>query len=98
MIYLIFFLLELLEKIDEGSKAMSALTKKERDGLDEVFLSIHTQRDKYKKFKELSTLILSHKTCFNLTKLIKQAIYGLKRQKISHFGENLAKKKKNLSK
>ena len=28
---------------------MSALTKNERDGLDEVFLSIHTHTDKNKR-------------------------------------------------
>jgi len=77
---------------------MSALTKKEREGLDDVFLSIHTQRDKYKKLKEIATLILSHETHPNLTKLLKRAIYGLKRQKISHIWGNIAKKKKNLSK
>ena len=30
---------------------MSALTKKERDGLEDVFLSIHSHTDKYQKIK-----------------------------------------------
>jgi len=77
---------------------MSALTKKERDGLDEVFLSIHSQSEKYSKFKEIASLILSNESDINLAKLLKQAKYRLKRAKIAHFMGYLAKKKKNLSK
>ena len=77
---------------------MSALTKNERDGLEDVFLSIHTQQDKYQKIKEISSLILSHETSFNLEKLLKQAKHGLKETKLSQFLLKFSKKKKNLSK
>ncbi|MDQ1337648.1 MAG: hypothetical protein QG617_615, partial [Campylobacterota bacterium] len=40
---------------------MSALTKQERDGLEEVFLSIHTHDGRYKKMRELSSLIIASK-------------------------------------
>jgi len=76
---------------------MGTLTKKERDGLEDVFLSIHST-DKYKKFKDLSTLITSNYTALNLKKLLKHAKYGLKETKISHFLLKFTKKKKNLSK
>ena len=77
---------------------MSALTKKERDGLEDVFLSIHSNNEKYQKIKEISSLIMSNDTAINFTKLLKQAKYGLKETKISHFLAYISKKKKNLSK
>ncbi len=77
---------------------MSVLTKKERDGLEDVFLSIHSNSDKYQKIKEISSLIMNHNTAINFTDLLKQAKYELKETKISHFLAYLSKKKKNLSK
>jgi len=77
---------------------MSALTKNERDGLDDVFLSIHTHKNKYQKIKEISALIFSKETHLNMQKLLKQAKQGLKETKFSHFLLQLSKKKKNLSK
>ena len=77
---------------------MSALTKDEREGLEEVFLSIHAHGDKYKKIKELSSLIISHTSSIDYLKLLKQAKHRLNKAKISHFSLNFSKKKKNLSK
>jgi len=77
---------------------MSALTKDERDGLEEVFLSIQSHRDKYKKIKDISSLIVSHTSSLDYAKLLKQAKYRLNKTKLSHFLLNLSKKKKNLSK
>jgi len=77
---------------------MGVLTKNERDGLEDVFLSIHTSTDKYKKIKDLSALIMTHETTLNFKKLLKQAKYGLKETKISQFLLKYSKKKKNLSK
>ena len=77
---------------------MSVLTKHERDGLDEVFLSIHANQDKLQRIKELSSLILSRKNNFSMTKLLKVAKYGIKESKISHFFSFNGSKKKNLSK
>ena len=77
---------------------MSALTKKERDGLEDVFLSIHSNSDKYQKIKEISSLVMNHNSTINFADLLKRAKYGLKETKISHFLVNLSKKKKNLSK
>jgi len=75
---------------------MSALTKNERDGLEDVFLSIH--KDRYTKLKEISSLIMSHETTINFTKLLKQAKLGIQETKISQYLFKLSKKKKNLSK
>ena len=77
---------------------MSALTQNERDGLEDVFRSIHTPSDKYQKIKDISILLMSHKTGFNLAKLLKQAKKGLKETKLSHFLFKFRQKKKNLSK
>ncbi len=77
---------------------MSALTKKERDGLEDVFLSIHSHNEKYQKIKEISSLIINNNTTINFSNLLKRAKYGLKETKISHFLAYLSKKKKNLSK
>ena len=57
---------------------MSALTKKERDGLEDVFLSIHSHSDKYQKIKEISSLIMDKNHTVNFPKLLKQAKIGLK--------------------
>jgi hypothetical protein len=77
---------------------MSTLTKNEREGLDDVFLSIHSDKNRYEKLKQLSSLIMSHETSINCLKLVKQAKIGLKEAKLSHYLLNLSKKKKNLSK
>jgi len=76
---------------------MGALTKKERDGLEDVFLSIQSV-NRYERLKDLSNLIISKPKKIHFQKLVKQAKYGLKETKISHFLLKFAKKKKNLSK
>ena len=76
---------------------MSALTKKERDGLEDVFLSIHSNT-KYKKIKSLATLIMSRNLDLSMHDLLKRAKIRLKKSKISKFSSFLNKKKKNLSK
>ncbi len=77
---------------------MSALSKSERDGLDDVFLSIHSNGDKYQKIKEISALIISKKNKFSMQKLLKQAKYGLKETNFTNLMIYFDKKKKNLSK
>ena len=77
---------------------MSTLTKQERDGLEEVFLSIHARDGKYEKMKELSSLIIASKISSAAAKLLKRAKFGLKRGKTSYFLSFFDKKKKSLSK
>ena len=76
---------------------MSVLTKKERDGLEDVFLSIHS-KNKYNKIKSLATLIMSRNLDFSMYDLLKKVKKKLKKPKISNFSSYLSKKKKNLSK
>jgi hypothetical protein len=76
---------------------MSALTKKERDGLEDVFLSIHAN-NKYNKIKSLATLIMSRNLDLSMHDLLKKVKTELKKSKISNFSSYLSKKKKNLSK
>ena len=77
---------------------MSTLTKQEKDGLEDVFLSIHSTGDKYKKLKSLSSLIIASDISSALSKLLKRAKFGLKKSKSSQFISFLDKKKKSLSK
>lgn len=77
---------------------MSILSKSERDGLEDVFLSIHSNQDKYQTIKHISALIISKKNNFSIPKLLKQAKEGLKETKVTHFMTFFDKKKKNLSK
>ncbi len=77
---------------------MGSLTKRERDGLDDVFLSIRSHEDKYQKLKRLSALIISKGIDFSRYEFIKQAKIGLKNSKLSQLLTNISKKKKNLSK
>ncbi len=77
---------------------MSALTNKERDGLEDVFLSIHSHQEKYQKIKEISSLLMLQKSSDNFVSLVKRAKVGLNETKISHLLSYLSKKKKYLSK
>lgn len=62
---------------------MSALTQEERDGLEDVFLSIHAHRTKYH---------------FSFKYFFKGSKYGLKKINISHLLLLFNKKKKHLRK
>ena len=77
---------------------MSTLTKRERDGLEDIFLSINTDRSKYAKFNEVSLLSISKNISIFTSKFLKVANIGLKESKISQFISIFTKKKKNLSK
>lgn len=77
---------------------MSALTKKEREGLEDVFLSIHSNVDKYQKLKEISSLMINNNHELSLRTLYKRAKNGIEENEIAVFFSNFLKKKKNLSK
>jgi hypothetical protein len=77
---------------------MGALTKQERDALEEVFLSIHTKSSRYEKIKELSSFVITADISIALSKLLKRAKFGLKKRKTSQFFSFFDKKKKFLSK
>jgi len=77
---------------------MGTLTKSERDGLEDVFLSIHSNKIKYNKIKEVSSLVISKDVSIFMSNLLKRAKLGLKDSKLSNFMTILGKKKKNLSK
>ncbi len=65
---------------------MSILSSKEREALEDVFLSIHVNKSKY---------IILKKVIINL---LQTAKYGLKETKLIVFLSNFIKKKKHLSK
>ncbi len=77
---------------------MGALTQQERDGLEDVFLSINSNSSSYKKVKELSPLIITNRISTVVAKLLKRAKFGLKKTKTSQFVSFFDKKKKYLSK
>ncbi len=76
---------------------MSALTKKERDGLEDVFLSIHSTGKDYLNIKDYYALIITNKISISLSNLLKRAKTGLKKGKRTQFSPFLSKKKKPLS-
>ncbi len=73
---------------------MSALTKDERDGLEEVFLSIQNSHNRYKKLK----LFISFWSSFVLHTMQKNAKSGKFRDKLTKKYNFFHKVKKNLSK
>ncbi len=77
---------------------MSALTKEERDGLEDVFLSINSSNNKYKYLKDLSSFIFSKKHKYSVQKLMKLSKYRVIETKYKHLLSIFNKKKKNLSK
>jgi len=77
---------------------MSTLTKQERDGLEDIFLSIQTNGNKYTKLRNISLFSVSKNISLNTIKFLKVANIGLKESKLSQFIAIFSKKKKNLSK
>lgn len=73
---------------------MSTLTKQERDGLEDVFLSIHTN----KQVGGLSSFVIANQISIVLSKLLKQAKIGLKKRKKVQFLSYFTGKKNYLSK
>ena len=60
---------------------MGTLTKNERDGLEEVFLSIHSGRKKSINIKDFYSFLVNKKISVTLSSLLKRAKFGLKRWK-----------------
>jgi len=56
---------------------MSALTQNERDGLEDVFLSINTE-NRFKKIKNISSYLISKNIALSTQSLLKRAKYELK--------------------
>jgi len=73
---------------------MGALTKQERDSLEDIFLSIGKSDDKYSKLKQYTSKNIS----LNASRLLKMAKIGIKESKLSQFITLFGKKKKKLSK
>lgn len=78
---------------------MSTLTQQEREGLEDVFRSIHTSnKQRVQKRVELSSFIITPNIGSVVSKVLKQAKIGLKKRKTFHFLSFFNKKKKSLSK
>ncbi len=77
---------------------MGALTKQERDSLEEIFLSISQSDDKYSRLKQYASTNISKNISLNASRLLKMAKIGIKESKLSQFITLFSKKKKNLSK
>ena len=77
---------------------MGALTKQERDSLEEIFLSIGKSDDKYSRLKQYTSINMSKNISFNASRLLKMAKIGIKESKLSQFITLFGKEKKNLSK
>ena len=77
---------------------MSTLTQQERDALDDVFLSIQSNKSKYRKIKEFSSIIIASDISFAASKVLKHAKLGVKKAKKSKILAFFSKKKNSLSK
>lgn len=77
---------------------MTTLTNRERDGLDDVFLSIHSNSDKYKKIRVFTSIIITSDISIACSKVLKHAKIGLKKAKNLHILSLFTKKKNSLSK
>jgi hypothetical protein len=77
---------------------MNTLTEKERNGLEEVFNAIHSDKTKYSISAFLASFLLIDKSDLK-AKITTSSLKGtLKLDKLSLFLANYSKKKKNLSK
>ena len=77
---------------------MGTLTKKEREGLEDVFLSIHTDNQKFQRLRDLSQLLIHKNLHFSLQRLLKDVNKGLKGANIENLLLFLDKTKKHLRK
>ena len=77
---------------------MNTLTEKERNGLEEVFNAIHSDKTKYSISAYLASFLLIDKSHFKAKVMTLSLKNTLKLDKLSLFLTNYAKKKKNLSK
>jgi len=75
---------------------MSALTNNERDGLEDVFLSIHSGTNSYINIKDIYSSLKDNKISISLSNLLKHAKLGLKKGKSIQFSSLFSKKKKSL--
>ncbi len=76
---------------------MSILTHKEREALEEVFLSINSRKRKYKRFKFYLLLFTSASWKNLRKKSSKSATAGNFQAKLTKFFPHFQKDKKNLS-
>jgi hypothetical protein len=76
---------------------MGILTTKERDGLEEVFLCINTDTQKFLNIKDYYALFLNKKIAISLANLFKPTKFGLFNDKNAQFTSFFSKKKKPLS-
>ncbi len=77
---------------------MNTLTEKERNGLEDVFNSIHVDKTKYPISYYLSSFLLIDKTVLKSKTFAYRVRNSMKSTKISRLLTNYIKKKKNLSK
>jgi len=77
---------------------MGALTKQERDSLEEIFLSIGKSDDKYSRLKQYTSKNISKNISLNASRLLRMAKIGIKESKLSQLITLYSKKKKKLSK
>jgi len=64
---------------------MSVLSKNEREGLEDVFLSIHTHQEKYEKIKNLASLIFNYKNSHKLKRIFTKTDSNLQDKKLVLF-------------
>ncbi len=77
---------------------MGTLTKKERDALEDVFLSIQTPQHTLQKYTDFTTFFSLSTHYLSSPNYLKQVLKRVKEGKKSTFFTNYLKKKKNLSK
>ena len=77
---------------------MSGLTTKEREGLEDIFLSIQPQKNNLLEMKNILSLFITKNNDNIFLKITKEAKYGLNRTSFLSFSSINSKKKKNLSK
>ncbi|MDF1874375.1 hypothetical protein JHD48_01350 [Sulfurimonas sp. SAG-AH-194-I05] len=77
---------------------MSVLSQREREALDDVFLSIHTNNRKFGKMKEILPLIIPDKNNLFLKKHLNHLLHGFKSKSFVNLIRFYIKKKKFLSK
>lgn len=76
----------------------TTLTQQEREALEDVFLSINANKQKYEKLKEISQLLLRNNISNRFENFFTNLKSGIKQTNLCSFTSFLSKTKKHLRK
>lgn len=76
----------------------TTLSQQEREALEDVFASIHTNKQKYERLREISQTLLRKNFSYRFENLVVNLKMGIKQTNLSSIATIFSKTKKHLRK